>query len=198
MRVSRAQAEANRERVIEVASRLFRLHGFDGIGLADVMKAAGLTQGGFYKQFASKEDLVAKASGKAVKDAQERWRSFADQDPNKPLTSLARGYLSVQHRDEQAEGCTIAALGADAARAGPAVRASLEEGVRDHISFLEDLLPEEATDRRERAMTLLSTMVGALVLSRAVEDLGLSVELLEVAMKDVIGRGEGGPITQLL
>ncbi|WP_424753211.1 TetR/AcrR family transcriptional regulator [Methylobacterium sp.] len=188
MRVSRAQADANRDRVIDVASRLFRKHGFDGIGLADLMKGAGLTQGGFYKQFASKEDLAAQACARAVTAVQERWRHFAARDPERPLASLVRSYLSVGHRDATEEGCVLAALGADAARTGCPVRASLEKGVEAYVDFLESLLPQDGANRRQRAMALASTMVGAIVLSRAVNDETLSETILNAAAQDILER----------
>src|SRR5436853_3330270 len=85
MRVSRVQAEENRQTVIDVASRLFREHGFDGIGLKDLMEAAGLTQGAFYKQFASKDDLAAQASRRALESASRRWSSAAEANPKDPI-----------------------------------------------------------------------------------------------------------------
>ncbi|WAJ28861.1 TetR/AcrR family transcriptional regulator [Antarcticirhabdus aurantiaca] len=188
MRVSRAQAEANRERVIDVASRLFRRHGFDGIGLKDLMEAAGLTQGGFYKQFASKEDLAANACARGYAAVRERWREFAARDPERPLVPLVRAYLSPEHRDEQAEGCVMAALGPDAARAGPAVRASMEEGVVAYVDFLEACLPDDLDDRRRRAMAIASTMIGAMVLSRSVNDPVLSKEILDASIRDILDR----------
>ncbi len=100
MRVSRAQAEENRETVINVASRLFREHGFDGIGLKDLMKGAGLTQGGFYKQFASKDDLAAQASRRAMESATRRW-SEAAADSSDPLEAVMAFYLSRDHRGEK-------------------------------------------------------------------------------------------------
>jgi TetR/AcrR family transcriptional repressor of nem operon len=193
MRVSRAQAEENRARVIDVASRLFRKHGFDGIGLADLMKGAGLTQGGFYKQFASKEDLVAQACARAVALMQDRWREFVARDSEKPLASLVRSYLSVEHRNAMEEGCAIAALGADAARAGPEVRAPLEDGVEAYLGYLEALLPQDAPNRRERAMAVASTMIGALVLSRSVNDETLSKAILDAAAQDILERQETAP-----
>jgi TetR/AcrR family transcriptional repressor of nem operon len=193
MRVSRAQAEENRERVIDVASRLFRKHGFDGIGLADLMKGAGLTQGGFYKQFASKEDLVAKACARAVVSMQGRWREFVARDPEKPLASLVCSYLSVEHRNAMEEGCAIAALGADAARAGPEVRAPLEKGVEAYLDYLQDLVPQDAPDRRKRAMAIASTMIGAIVLSRSVNDETLSKAILDAAAQDILERKGTSP-----
>src|SRR5690349_1700173 len=115
MRVSRVQAEENRQNVITVASRLFRKRGFDGIGLKDLMKAAGLTQGAFYKQFASKEDLAAQASKRALESATARWSAALAGNPKDPLGAVAALYLSMDHRQAKADGCPVVALGADAA-----------------------------------------------------------------------------------
>ncbi len=103
MRVSRIQAAENRETVINVASRLFREHGFDGIGLKDLMKGAGLTQGAFYKQFASKDDLAAQASRRAMERAFNRFSAAAAANPDNPLGAAIALYLSTEHRDERME-----------------------------------------------------------------------------------------------
>ena len=116
MRVSRAQAEENRQNVIDVASRLFREHGFDGIGLKDLMEGAGMTQGAFYKQFASKEDLVAQASARALEYGTRRWSDAAAANPDDPLGAVIAFYLTQGHREAKMEGCPLVALGADAAR----------------------------------------------------------------------------------
>ena len=97
MRVSRTQAEENRQTVINVASRLFREHGFDGIGLKDLMEGAGLTQGAFYKQFASKDDLAAQASERALESAFARWSAAAAANPQDPLGAVIAFYLSMEH-----------------------------------------------------------------------------------------------------
>src|SRR5436853_4771912 len=99
MRVSRIQAEENRQTVIDVSSRLFRKHGFDGIGLKDLMKGAGLTQGAFYKQFKSKDDLAAKASARALESSFRRWSELAATRPEDPLGAVIDVYLSAGHRD---------------------------------------------------------------------------------------------------
>src|SRR5438552_13220416 len=106
MRVSRVQAAENRQTVIDVASRLFRERGFDGIGLKDLMKSAGLTQGAFYKQFASKEDLTAQASRRALESASRRWSDGIAAKPKDPLGTVIAFYLSTEHRDEKMDGCT--------------------------------------------------------------------------------------------
>src|SRR5437667_12881479 len=104
MRVSRSQAAENRQTVINVASRLFRERGFDGIGLKDLMKAAGLSQGAFYKQFASKEDLAVEASKRALESASHRWSDAAAQTPDDPRGALTAYYRSNDHRREQLDG----------------------------------------------------------------------------------------------
>ena len=124
MRVSRAQADANHQTIINTASELFRERGFDGIGLKDLMKGAGLTQGGFYKQFASKEDLIAQASGRAMERAAMRWSEAVENAPDAPLEAVIAFYLSPEHVDERARGCPMVALGADAARQGPDVKSA--------------------------------------------------------------------------
>ncbi|HZP75959.1 MAG TPA: TetR/AcrR family transcriptional regulator [Pseudolabrys sp.] len=186
MRVSRVQAEENRQNVINVASRLFRERGFDGIGLKDLMKAAGLTQGAFYKQFASKEDLAAQASARALESTSRRWSAAAKANPNDPLGAVIAFYLSVGHSEERGDGCPVVALGADAARQGADVKASFEAGIRQ---YLEMLGPWTGSAKRKKspakAMAVLSTMVGAVLLSRAVNDQQLSKQFLHAGAEGV-------------
>jgi len=187
MRVSRSQAAENRETVINVASRLFREHGFDGIGLKDLMKGAGLTQGAFYKQFASKEDLAAQASRRALESATHRWSAAAAAKPEDPLGAVIAFYLSIGHRAERMDGCPVVALGSDAARQGADVKASFEAGIREYLELLGSWVGE--TDGEEpggKAMVVLSTMVGALILSRAVNDKRLSKRFLQAAANGVL------------
>src|SRR5918994_3456908 len=136
MRVSRTQAAENRETVINVASRLFRAHGFDGIGLKDLMKGAGLTQGAFYKQFASKEDLAAQASRRALESASNRWSAAAAANPKNPLDAVMAFYLSKDHREERMDGCPVVALGSGVARQSADVKASFEAGIKEYLEML--------------------------------------------------------------
>lgn len=186
MRVSRAQAEKNRENVITVASQLFRKHGFDGVGLKDIMKGAGLTQGAFYKQFASKEDLAARASKRAFDEAAKRWEDSVAENPEDPLGAMLELYLSTGHRDEIMDGCPIVALGADASRQSNEVKAPFEAGIRGLIESLGRLI-EESDDQRvnSNAMAVLSTMTGAVILSRAVNDKALSEQILRAAAESI-------------
>jgi len=185
MRVSRAQAEENRETIINVASRLFREHGFDGIGLKDLMKGAGLTQGGFYKQFASKDDLAALASRRALESATSRWSAAAANSPN-PLEAVMGFYLSSDHRGEKAEGCPLVALGADAARQSDEVKRPLEDGILAHFEILDELMDgAKSSNPSSKAMAILSLMVGAVTLSRIMRDENLSDGILGAAAGEV-------------
>jgi TetR/AcrR family transcriptional repressor of nem operon len=187
MRVSRIQAEQNRQTVIDVASRLFRERGFDGIGLKDLMEGAGLTQGAFYKQFTSKDDLVAQASKRALESASTRWSAAAAANPKDPLGAVIAFYLSMEHREERMDGCPIVALGSDAARQGVDVKASFEAGIRQYLEMLDRWLGEaDGEESNGKAMAILSTMVGAVVLSRAVNDERLSKQFLQAAAKGVL------------
>ena len=192
MRVSRAQAAENRQTVIDVASRLFRDRGFDGIGLKDLMEGAGLTQGAFYKQFASKEDLIAQASSRALESACRRWSAAAEANPQDPLGAVAALYLSMGHREARMDGCPVVALGSDAARQGADVKASFEAGIRQYLEMLGRWVGEADGDEPSgKAMAILSTMVGAVVLSRAVNDERLSKQFLQAAAKSVMGLSAG-------
>jgi TetR/AcrR family transcriptional regulator, transcriptional repressor for nem operon len=186
MRVSRIQAAENRETVINVASRLFRERGFDGIGLKDLMEGAGLTQGAFYKQFASKEDLAAQASGRALESATLRWSAAIAENPKNPLGAVIAFYLSTEHREEKMDGCPIVALGSDAARQSSDVKASFEAGIKAHLEILGGLIAETNGEQPNgKAMAILSIMVGALTLSRVVNDPGLAQAILDAAAEQV-------------
>jgi TetR/AcrR family transcriptional repressor of nem operon len=186
MRLTRAESERNRKQILEVAGRLFRERGFDGVGLDDLMKAAGFTHGGFYNHFASKAELVAKASAAGTAKAKaDLVESLSD--PRKDRWDrFVRDYLSKEHRGDPAGGCTLGALAADAARKGPKVQARFAEAVEGMAGALADYLARKpsrgkrARAGRQRALQMLSELVGALVLARAVAaaDPALSDEIL--------------------
>jgi len=185
MKVSREQFAENRERILDVASTLFREKGFDGIGIADIMKAAGMTHGGFYRHFESKDDLIDQASHKALTRGAGYWdRTIGDVDNvHAALTRLLQMYLSEAHRDASGKGCSVAALGADAARQNSTIRKTFEHGVESLVDKLTALLPGRTRAvRRRKALASFSQMMGALVLSRAVDDPALSKEILSAAM----------------
>ena len=187
MKVTRAQAEENRERILDSAARLFRERGFDGIGLNDLMQAAGLTRGGFYGHFESKDDLAAQASRRALQANREQWRQQADRS----LAAWVQAYLSDAHRDQPGAGCGLVALAGDAARGGPAVQAAFAEGVQSLVATLQAQMPGASTaEQRAQALAMLSSLVGALLLSRAVGDEALSRELRE-AVRERLPAGAG-------
>lgn len=186
MRVSRVQAAENRQTVINVASRLFRAHGFDGIGLKDLMEGAGLTQGAFYKQFASKEDLVKQATTRALESAAQRCLDGAAANPSDPLGAIIEFYLSNGHREDKMDGCPIVALGSDAARQSADVKASFEAGIIAHLKVLGELISGSGHEKADgKAMVIFSTMVGAMTLSRAINDTDLAQSLLDSAIEHV-------------
>jgi len=182
MRVSREKFADSRQRILDVAARLFRENGFAGIGLADIMKAAGLTHGGFYRHFDSKEDLAAQAVAVALARPVADWSRLFEDAAARPLSILVGQYLSPQHRDEPGSGCALAALGADIARQGEPVRSTFTMGLEPILELLSNVVPGRSTAvRRRKAITTMAEMVGALILSRAVGDRALSDEILAAA-----------------
>lgn len=190
MRVTRAQAEENRRAVIDAASRLFRERGFDGVGLADLMRAAGLTHGGFYKQFSAKDDLIVQACDQALARGADKWTRVVDSGAPDVLADLVGMYLSRSHRDRRADGCALATLGGDVVRAtGPddGLRQRFGQGVQAHLHLLERAIAASPSHRGADPLAALSTMVGALLLSRLVDDEALSGEILDAAAASLLG-----------
>lgn len=180
MRVTREQANANRERILEVAGALFRERGYDGIGVADIMKRAGLTHGGFYGHFASKDDLAAEITGRVLGRDGWRERLTGKRDPS--LADVVRSYLSARHRDDPGRGCFFAAVGSDVARQPRSVRRAFTDGLRKRVDLIRDLVPgRSAAARRQKAIATITGLVGALTLARAVDDPAFSDEILEAA-----------------
>jgi TetR/AcrR family transcriptional repressor of nem operon len=189
MKVTREQAAENRERILNVAAKLFRERGFDGIGVADLMKSAGLTHGGFYGHFSSKEDLMAQACARAIADSLDAWNRRADRALESPLSAVTTSYLSTRHRDHPGSGCLLAALGADVSRQGPAVRHTVTEGVRSMVEILARLIPGKSkAAKRQKALATYAGLVGAVVLSRAVDDPELSREILQAVSISIPGQ----------
>lgn len=177
MRITEAKAQENRRRVVAKASELFRKHGFDGVGVGDLMKAAGFTHGGFYNHFDSKEALSAEALDDAFRalDA-ERARA-----PN--LDDLLKAYLSAPSRRAPERGCPAAALAGDVSRQPDAVKAVFADGLERIIASIADKLPP-GEDARASAIDLFARMAGAMMLARATpDDSPLGEEVLEVVLR---------------
>jgi TetR/AcrR family transcriptional repressor of nem operon len=184
VRVTRKQAEANREKVLDAAGTLFRERGFDGIGVADIMERAGLTHGGFYGQFESKNDLAAEVTARVLKNP--GWQEWLTGKENPSFADVIRSYLSPRHRDNPGMGCLIAALGSDTTRQPRAVRRALTDGFRVRLDAWLKLVPgRSAAARREKALVTMATLVGTLIIARAVDDRALSDEILEATAKEL-------------
>jgi len=184
VRVTREQAAANREKILEVAGALFRERGFDGIGVADIMKRAGLTHGGFYGHFASKDDLAAEITARVLGRSGWMERLTGTQKPS--FSDLVRQYLSPRHRDDPGRGCLFAALGSDVVRQPRSVRRAFTDGLRLRVDALARLAPgRSAAARRQKSLATMAGLVGALILSRAVDDPKFSDEILEAAATSV-------------
>lgn len=183
MKTSRANVTANREKLLQVASEGFREHGFDGVRVADVMRAAGLSHGGFYTYFESKDDLVAQACAVSLERQAARLKA-AKGDRKAELEVYVTRYLSTKNRDAPGQACLFPSLAADVARQPAPVRRIFGEGVEDYIDALSAL--SDDGEGREKAITLLSSLVGAMVLARAVGDAALSDEILATVRQALI------------
>ncbi len=172
MRVSKQQAAANRERILDEAARLFRERGLAGVGVDALAAAAGLTHGSLYSQFGSKERLAGEAMLHALAGSATRAEQAAD------LKAYAESYLSTRHRDAPGNGCVLATLAAEAARQDGPVRQSVTAGVRRMASRIGALLSGRRKADEEAALGVAATLVGAMVLARAVDDPGLSERIL--------------------
>ena len=192
MRVSREKFAESRKRILEAAATLFREKGFDGVGLADIMEAAGLTHGGFYGHFSSKEDLEAQALSLALARSVADWSQLVDSAAARPLAALAGQYLSPDHRENVGEGCPFAALGSDTARRGERVRSAFTAGLEPFLALLSNVTPGRSkAQRRRKAIAILAEMVGAMILARAVNDPALSDEILAATSLNLSEASEG-------
>jgi TetR/AcrR family transcriptional repressor of nem operon len=181
MKRSKADAAETRRRIVNTAAAAFRARGIAGAGLADVMAAAGLTHGGFYRHFDSKDQLVSEAIVAATDSVAEAMASVASRgQAGAGLKEVTSAYLSASHRDDLESGCPLAALGSEIARSDHAARQAATEGFLKLVDVLaaQSGRPHSQAARR-KAMVALSAMVGALIMSRIVTDPDVSATLLE-------------------
>ncbi|MDB5405306.1 MAG: transcriptional regulator, TetR family [Rhodospirillales bacterium] len=180
MRLTKAQRAENHDRIIDVAARLFREKGVDGVGIDEIMEEAGLTHGAFYGHFPSKTALVAEAGAHALdRSGLKRLEGDIPPGTRKNFSELARNYLSVTHRDDPGDGCAIAALAADIGRQDESVRALFARHLDANVDELAERLPGDRKTARSDAIVKYATMVGALVMARSVGKGQLSEELLD-------------------
>lgn len=170
MRVSREQVAQNRRKILDAASRLFRARGFEAVTVAEVMKAAGLTHGGFYGHFKSKDDLIAQTLVHVLTQ---------DAPDQLDIGRYAKAYLAPRHRDDLEGGCPVAGLGAETIRQGPDAKAAMTQGLKLQIErFMASAPGETVADKRRAAIGAWAAMVGGVVLARMSDDPELSDEVL--------------------
>jgi TetR/AcrR family transcriptional regulator, transcriptional repressor for nem operon len=183
MRLTREQARQNRHRIVNTASRMFRLHGMANVAVADIMKESGFTHGGFYNHFKSKDELAAEAVASAFDVVTRGISEKLEKIPQGSLSSFVAQYLSPSHRDTKSGGCPASALSVDAARNGKAVQNAFAKGIETYLDMIAARIDEDEQEARQQAIVLFSGLVGAMMLSRAVRkgDPTLSNELLDSA-----------------
>ncbi len=202
MKLTKEQAERNRQAIIQAAGEMFRQKGVDGVCLNELMKAAGFTHGGFYNHFATKEDLISEVlkdsfsqQTQAIKHACE----LGGEDAAKNFHDIIENYMTAEHRDDPGSGCPIAAFAMDAARKGIGMQAAYAQGIENFLSVYENELSSATTDvnsetemgmsaAKQKAIRLLITMIGGMMLSRAVAEASptLSDEILAVGREQLL------------
>jgi TetR/AcrR family transcriptional repressor of nem operon len=185
MRKSKLETAETRKRIVEAASAQFRENGIAETGLADLMGAAGLTHGGFYKHFESKEQVVVESVELATQSMMRATEAIlAAAPPGKEIQAFLADYLSTDHQNHPARACPFATLSCDAARSSDAVRTAFTRGFQNLVETIarqfKDLSPAAA---KKEALVTLSTMIGALTISRFVNDPDLSTAVLREAKK---------------
>jgi TetR/AcrR family transcriptional regulator, transcriptional repressor for nem operon len=191
---STAHKTRTHARIVEAAARAFRERGVEPVAIADVMRAAGLTHGGFYAHFPSKDALVAEATKRGLADSRREFlTTAAEANPEAPLREIIRRYVSRYHRDHPAEGCAMPALAADVAREATEVRDAFTAAFDEFVTSLAAYVPGDTPQgRRDAALVLAAGMAGAVALSRAVDDTALSDRLLLAARRFYTGALAGG------
>jgi TetR/AcrR family transcriptional repressor of nem operon len=204
MRVTQVQRAKNRARIVATAARLMRRRGIAGVGVDAVAKAAGMTHGAIYSQFATKDDLAAAAITDALATAKARWRANAARAgaPGSPeyFGELVRQYVSRAHRDNPGEGCAVAAMGPDAMRYGTTIRRAFARHIETMIADFAPASAEPGTEAakdaamdaaKDSAIETIALMVGSIVIARAIEDQELSDRMLLTVRRRLL-RGVGG------
>ncbi|SAK61159.1 TetR family transcriptional regulator [Caballeronia temeraria] len=181
MKKSKLETAETRRRIVEIAAAEFRTNGIQSTGVADVMAAAGLSHGGFYRHFGSKEHLVAEACEAAIAEIIGALDAAAGKGVGEnEFRTLVDTYMSTSHRDSPARGCPLASMGSELARADESTRAAASRGFDDFVDMLANRIrhSEEETSR-SKAVFALSAMIGALTISRIISDPEASASLLE-------------------
>ncbi len=195
MRYSKEHKLETHERIVVKASVKLREKGAHGIGVADLMKDAGLTHGGFYAHFDSREALVIEAFDHAMEWSTERWRKLAEQSaPEKRLATIAEAYLTPSHRDDPGHGCAVPALSAEIGREGPKVRKAFSAKLERMIEMMTAQIPDiPRKAARKQAMSALATLTGTMILARVAGNGEFSDEILAAGREAVSQRAAAKP-----
>jgi TetR/AcrR family transcriptional repressor of nem operon len=191
MRYSKEHKQETHARIVRKASVRLREKGAHGIGVADLMKEAGLTHGGFYAHFDSREALVIEAFNYAMDRSMEHWRKTAAQiAPDKRFSTIVDSYLTALHRDDPGRGCAVPTLGAEIVRESLKTRRAFATKLEEMIDMIADQIPDvpRKTARKQAAATL-ATMMGTLVLSRIAGNSEFSDEILSAGREAALARG---------
>jgi len=190
MRYSKEHKQVTHDRIVRKASVRLREKGAHGIGVADLMKEAGLTHGGFYAHFDSREALLVEAFAYAMDRSMAHWRKTADETPpEKRLAMIVESYLTTMHRDDPGRGCAVPALGADIARESPKTRKAFAAKLEQMIDMIADQIPDlPRKAARKQASATLATMMGSMVLSRIAGNGEFSDEILAAGREAALAR----------
>jgi TetR/AcrR family transcriptional regulator, transcriptional repressor for nem operon len=188
VRKSRKETAKTRKRIVAAAAAEFKEHGIVATGLADLMKAAGLTRGGFYKHFRSKADLLREVTTASIESSTATMKANTDKRPGqKGLNAAVASYLSLDHRDRPRDGCPLAAMGVELARADAKTRAAATKGFLNYVEALasqcDSLPPDQA---KKRAISAATSMIGAITMARVVKDAKLSESILKHAADSIL------------
>ena len=179
MGTSQADKDKHHDRIVAIAATRVRERGLDGIGVADLMKEAGLTHGGFYRHFGSREDLIDEAVERALGEGTKRVASGPKVSGKNRFRTIVDGYLSSAHRNSPGSGCAVAALSSEAWRGGKRVRQAYTRQVKLYLALIEDMIDGRRRPAvRRDSMLALSALVGAVAMARSVDDEQLSLEIL--------------------
>jgi TetR/AcrR family transcriptional repressor of nem operon len=194
MRYEKGHKEQTRQKIVEAASQRFRADGIDAVGVVSLMGEVGLTQGGFYNHFGSKEDLVRESVAMAAASAVERLGERVAASRGESYRALVNSYLSTEHRDAPEAGCVAAALSAEMARRPVETRAAFTDGYTEMVELIVSTLPDSIRGKRRRtlAMAVFASLVGSLSLSRAVADPALSDEILSLGRQSALALVDAG------
>jgi TetR/AcrR family transcriptional repressor of nem operon len=192
MRRSKEETTRTRARIVERAAALFREKGIEGIGLADLMGDVGMTHGGFYRHFGSREELVAEACRRAFADSVRRMTGRAAADPERALEAIVKPFLSEAHVADPGRGCAIAALSGEIHRRDERAREAFTAGVEAIIDCLAAYQPGRTqAKRRERATATFAAMLGAVIIARGVDEPALRRSVLQATRQAVLGPAGG-------